>query len=160
MLRPILLYIILLGWGTQKKLNYNLYEIIKINTLPHLHYPQRKLIKAPSVGIEPTTTRLRVVRSTDWARKALQHQGSAWLSLPLVLALGFSRAKCGTCFGFWWNWSATPTSGALFFIIVVISPCVLLPWSWIKRFGTVRNCSTIYYFHYFFSIWVPHPLDL
>ena len=23
--------------------------------------------KAPNVGIEPTTTRLRVVRSTDWA---------------------------------------------------------------------------------------------
>ena len=28
---------------------------------------ERQKQKAPNVGIEPTTTRLRVVRSTDWA---------------------------------------------------------------------------------------------
>ena len=26
--------------------------------------------QTPTVGIEPTTTRLRAVRSTDWARRA------------------------------------------------------------------------------------------
>ena len=30
-----------------------------------------KKLKSPTVGLEPTTTRLRALRSTDWARRAL-----------------------------------------------------------------------------------------
>ena len=48
----------------------------------HLHNDcVRKALnwKTPTVGLEPTTTRLRALRSTDWARRAWERHGSLHL---------------------------------------------------------------------------------
>ena len=44
--------------------------LCKLNLMVYRTQPGSKNKKTPTVGLEPTTTRLRALRSTDWARRA------------------------------------------------------------------------------------------
>ena len=58
---------------------------------------KRKKRKTPTVGLEPTTTRLRALRSTDWARRACMTATSDTFSSQ------WSRASYKICLH-WWAW--------------------------------------------------------
>jgi hypothetical protein len=49
---------------------WNVWKGLQISKVRKLKMIQKKPKKSPTVGLEPTTTRLRVLRSTDWARRA------------------------------------------------------------------------------------------
>ena len=72
-------------------ININVCTIVKLGWIEL--FLQKKML--PSVGIEPTTTRLKVLRSTNWATTAL-YISDDWFRSSDLVVMSHTRFRCAT----------------------------------------------------------------